>query len=147
MPGLIGLPELRIENFWRLPELGIKFHHKGFKFAPGWIALHGDESGTSQNSGQTARMLSQKTGLNVVCGHTHRFGMQPVTQSIHGVVTRTLYGIEVGHAMRLDKAGYAKTHNWQQGWVAFRHEGNITHPVMMPVTSKSFSFEGKVYSW
>ena len=147
MPGLIGLPELEIENFWRLPELGIKFHHKGFKFAPGWIALHGDEAGLSTNAGQTARMLSQKTGLNVCSGHTHRMGMQPVTQSIHGVITRTLWGIEVGNAMRMNKAGYMKTHNWQQGWVAFQHDGNTLHPVMMPVMNKSFTFEGVVYKW
>ena len=147
MPGLIGLPELEIENFWRLDEVGAAFHKKGYRFAPGWIALHGDEGGTSQNAGQTARQLAQKTGLSVICGHTHRFGMQPVTQSIHGKVTRVLYGVETGHAMQLTKAGYTKTHNWQQGWVAFMHDGNVTHPILMPVTNKSFTFLGKVYKW
>lgn len=147
MPGLIGLPELEIENFWRLPELGIEFHHHGFEFAKNWIALHGDEAGTSQIAGTTSKNLVLKTGLNVVNGHTHRLGMVPTTFSVHGKVTRTLIGMEVGHAMDLRKASYAKTHNWQMGWAAFRHDGNVSHPVLMPVINKSFTFEGKVYSW
>jgi len=147
LPGLIGLPELEIENFWRLPSMGIKFHHHGFKFAPGWIALHGDEAGTSQIAGMTSKGLVQKTGLNVVNGHTHRLGLVPTTYSVHGKVTRTLFGVEVGHAMDLRKAQYTKTHNWQMGWAALIHDGNVSHPVIMPVQNKSFTFEGKVHKW
>lgn len=147
MPGLIGLPELEIEHFLRLHELGITFHHHGFAFARGWIALHGDEAGVSQIAGTTAKNLVVKTGLNVVCGHTHRLGLVPHTTSIHGKVTRTLFGVEVGHAMDVRKATYTRTHNWQQGWVAFRHEGNVSIPIVMPVVNKSFTFEGRVYRW
>ena len=147
MPGLIGLPELELENFWRLPDLGISFHPHGFQFAKDWIALHGDESGISQIAGMTSKNLVLKTGLNVVNGHTHRLGLVPTTYSVHGKVTRTLIGMEVGHAMDLRRASYVKTHNWQQGWGAFRHDGNVSHPILMPVVKRSFTFEGTVYTW
>lgn len=149
LPGLVGLPELEIENFWKLPELGIKFHHRGFEFARDWIALHGDESrGISQNAGTTAANLAaKKVGKNVVCGHTHRMGLVPTTFSMHGKITRTLFGVEVGHAMDVSQAKYLHHHNWQQGWAAFVHDNTSTFPVLMPVVNKSFSFEGEVFSW
>jgi len=31
LPGLLSLPELEIESFWRLPELGITFHRDGYR--------------------------------------------------------------------------------------------------------------------
>jgi len=34
MPGLSGLPELELENFWRLPELGITHHRKALRLHP-----------------------------------------------------------------------------------------------------------------
>lgn len=148
LPGLMGLPELELENFLRLPENGITLHKHGWEFAPGWIAMHGDESGTSQVSGSTAAGLCRKTGLNVVCGHTHRLGMQPYTTSAGGKITRTLFGIEVGNAMRLSDAKYTKgIANWQQGWCVFHIEGKAVHPTIIPVIGKSFTYLGSVYSW
>ena len=146
-PGLLGLPELGLREFFRLDDLGITFHENGWRFAPGWIALHGDEAGASQISGQTARGLSTKTGLSVVCGHSHRLGMIPTTLSVNGVVTRTQFAIEVGHAMDLRKATYAKTHNWQQGWCVLHIDGKTVTPELIPVVNKGFTIMGKRYSW
>jgi hypothetical protein len=55
LPGLIGAPELEIENFLRLPELGIKYHKKPYEI-PGtnWIMVHGDEQSTKPQGGITA---------------------------------------------------------------------------------------------
>ncbi len=39
LPGLIGLPELTIERFLRLDELGIKYHHKPYQFHEDWVKL------------------------------------------------------------------------------------------------------------
>jgi hypothetical protein len=147
-PGFIGLPELEIEQFWRLDDLGIKFHREGYR-VPGtdWIVLHGDESGVSQVAGQTAANLVKKVGLSVACGHTHRLGLQPYSFSVHGKVTRTLFGFEVGNLMDIRKATYAKTHNWQQGFGLLYVDGKKVHPVPVPIVNKSFIVEGERYSW
>jgi hypothetical protein len=147
LPGLLGLPEIELQNFLRLPELGITFHEEAFHVAPGWVAMHGDEAGVSQIAGQTAQGLSKKVGLSVMCGHTHRLGLQPYTQSVNGKATRTLYGFEVGNLMDMTKASYAKTHNWQQGFGLLYVDGNRVYPQPVPIVGKSFVIEGMCYSW
>lgn len=147
LPGMLGLPELELENFLRLPELGITFHREAFHVAPGWVAMHGDEAGLSQIAGQTAQGLSKKVGLSVVCGHTHRLGLQPYTQSVNGRTTRTLYGFEVGNLMDMGKAKYARTHNWQAGFGLLYVDGNRVYPQPIPIVGKSFVIEGVCYSW
>ncbi len=42
-PGLLGLPELQLENFLGLDELEIKYHKDPYELAPGWLLMHGDE--------------------------------------------------------------------------------------------------------
>ena len=147
LPGLLGLPELELQNFLRLPELGITFHNEAFRVAPGWVAMHGDEAGVSQVAGQTAAGLCKKVGMSVVCGHTHRMGLQPYTTSVNGRVTRTLWGFEVGHLMDMRKAKYAKTHNWQQGFGLLYVDGNTVTPHPVPITNRSFVVEGEQWSW
>ena len=147
MPGLVGLPELELENFWGLKELGITHHPKGFEVAPGWLALHGDESGTSQNAGSTAAGLVKKTGMNVVCGHTHRLGLVPYTTGIYGGNMNTLYGMEAGNLMDPLKVSYAKTFNWQQGFSILYVDGADVFPVSVPIINKSFVVEGEMFSW
>ena len=63
------------------------------------------------------------------------------------VVTRTLWGMEVGHAMSYKKVTYLRTMNWQQAWAVLYPTGNTYTPMLMPVVGKSFTFEGKRYSW
>ena len=113
IPSLDSLPELSLENFMRLPELGIRFHPKGLRIKD-WLFIHGDEGRTSQVGGMTAVANTRATGLNICQGHTHRAGLVPTTQSFMGQVTRTLWALEVGHAMDLRRALYTKTHQWQR---------------------------------
>ena len=148
LPGLLGLPEIELKNFLRLPELGIAFHEQAFTTAaPGWAIMHGDEAGVSQIAGQTGQGLSKKVGLSVLCGHTHRLGLQPYTQSVNGKATRTLYGFEVGNLMDMKKATYAKTHNWQQGFGILYVDGQTVTPCPIPIEKKSFVVEGVQYRW
>jgi hypothetical protein len=147
LPGLLGLPELELRNFLRLDDLGITFHEEAFRVAPGWVVMHGDEAGVSGVPGQTAWGLTQKVGLSVACGHTHRLGLRPHTQSVNGKVTRTLYGLEVGCLMNFKDAKYAKTHNWQQGFGILYVDGQKVTPCAIPIDKKSFVVEGKRYSW
>jgi hypothetical protein len=147
LPGLLGLPELTLPNFLRLPELGIEYHEEAFNVAPGWVVMHGDEAGVSQVPGQTAFGLTQKVGLSVACGHTHRLGLRPQTQSVNGRVTRILYGMEVGCLMDFKQAKYTKTHNWQQGFGILYVDGKKVSPSPIPIENKSFVVEGHRYSW
>ena len=147
LPGLMGVPELELENFLRLPELGITFHKQAFRVAPGWCVMHGDESGLSQIAGQTAAKLAQKVGLSVACGHTHRLGLRPETQSVNGRVTRTIWGFEVGNLMDMRKALYAKTHNWQQGFGMLLIDGKTVTPLPIPITDRQFVVDGVQYKW
>lgn len=147
IPGLMGLPELELENFWRLPELGISYHKEAINVAPGWVVMHGDEAGLSQTAGQTAAGLVKKVGLSVACGHTHRLGLQPFTTGVNGRHTRTLFGFEVGNLMDMRKALYMKTHNWQQGFGYLTVMGKTVTPHPVPIINRSFIVDGEQYTW
>ena len=147
LPGLLGLPELQLKNFLKLDELGIIYHEEAFRVAPGWVVMHGDEAGVSQVPGQTAWGLTQKVGMSVACGHTHRAGIRPHTQSVNGKITRILYGMEVGNLMDMKQAKYAKTHNWQQAFGILYVEGNKVSPSLIHIDNRSFVVEGSRYSW
>lgn len=147
LPGLMGVPELELQNFLRLPELGITFHEEAFRVAPGWCVLHGDEAGLSQEAGKTALNLAKKVGLSVACGHTHRLAVKPETMGVNGNITRTLYGFEVGNLMDMKKARYAKTHNWQQGFGVLYVDGKRVTPYPVYINNRSFVLEGEQYSW
>jgi len=147
LPGLLGLPELELRNFLKLDSLGITFHEEAFRVAPGWVVMHGDEAGVSQIPGQTAWGLTQKVGMSVACGHTHRLGLRPHTQSVNGKVTRTMYGMEVGNLMDMKAATYTKTHNWQQGFGILYVDGQKVTPSLIPIDKRSFVVEGKRYKW
>jgi hypothetical protein len=148
LPGLLGLPELSLVNFLRLPELGITFHEEAFNVAPGWVVMHGDEAGVSQVASSTAAGLTKKVGMSVACGHTHRLGLQPFTTSVNGKVTRTLWGFEVGNLMDLKSAKYTKgIANWQQGFGILYVDGKHVQPVPVPIQQRSFVVEGERYKW
>jgi predicted phosphodiesterase len=146
-PGLMGIPELQLENFLRLPELGITYHKKPMPIAPNWIAVHGDHGRISQIAGQTALKQALQHGKSVVCGHTHRLGLTHATEASGGVIGRILTGLEVGNSMQFSKAHY--THgsaNWQQGFGLLYVDGRNVTPVAVPVQRDgSFIVEGKRY--
>lgn len=147
-PGLLGAPELEIENFLRLPELGVTYHRKPWQVAPNWLLLHGDEGSVNQTGGQTALGLAKKTGMSVVCGHTHRAGLLHYTESYAGVTNRTIWGLEVGNLMDQKKAGYLKAGiaNWQQAFGILYTEGKKVTPSLIPIHNDgSFIVEGKVW--
>lgn len=145
--GLMGLPELQLENFLRLNDLGITYWKKPMPIAPGWVAVHGDHGRISQVAGQTALKQALQHGKSLVCGHTHRLGVSSVTEASGGIVGRILTGFEVGNLMDFKKAHY--THgsaNWQQGFGLLYVDGKNVTPVSVPVAKDgSFIVEGKRY--
>lgn len=151
-PALEGLDELRLERLLRLDDLGIQFHRKPYEFRPGWFLMHGDEAGLSQIPGATAVALAKKVGGSVACGHTHRMGLIPSTESVGGIQGRTVFGFEAGCLMDLSKAAYlepkAGSANWQVGFGVLYSDdkGRSTPvPVYMDPRDGSFIFEGRVW--
>lgn len=147
-PGLISLPELELPNFLRFPDLGVTYHSKPYELVPGWLLMHGDEGNVSQNGGTTALNLAKRTGMSVVCGHTHRMGLVHHSESFSGVPTRTLWGMEVGNLMDAKQASYLKggISNWQQGFGVLWQDGKKVTPQIIPINKDgSFSFLGKVW--
>jgi len=145
-PGLLGLPELNLETFLKLDELGIKYHRKPFNLAPGWILLHGDEGNVSHTGGLTALGLAKKAGVSVVCGHTHRLGLSHFTQSYMGGKAHTVWGLEVGNLMDSKNALYIKggLFSWQQGFGILYVDGNTVTPSIIPINKDgSFYVHGK----
>lgn len=148
-PGLLDLPELGLRSFLRLDDLGITLHNKPWQFAPDWFLMHGDEGGLYQDAGRTALNLAKKIGASVVCGHTHRLGISPDTDSVNGKVLRTKVGFEVGTLMDMSKADYvikqAGAANWQLGFGVLYIDGAHVAPVpvLMDPRSGEFVFEGR----
>ena len=148
LPGLLGAPEFELENFLRLNDLGITYHQKPWEVAPNWVLLHGDEGTTSQTGGQTALGLAKKTGKSVVCGHTHRAGLLHYSESLAGVPTRTIWGLEVGNLMDQKKASYLKAGiaNWQQAFGILYIDGKKVTPQLIPIHKDgTFVVNGKVW--
>jgi hypothetical protein len=146
-PGLVGAEEFTLPAFLRLEQLGITFHKEAWQFAPGWLAMHGDEAGLSQIAGQTAAGLTKKTGMSVICGHTHRLGYQPTTYGVNGRVTRVLHGVECGNLMDMKQALYARTHNWQSGFAVMHVDGKTVHPELVPIVNRSFTVMGERFTY
>ena len=147
-PSLLGLPELDYPKFMGFDELGIKFHRKPFEFLPNWVLVHGDEGSLNRNAGGTAAGLANKFGANVVCGHTHRLGLQGLSQGFKGRF-KTLWGFEVGNLMDSRQASYLKagSANWQGGFGIIEVNGKNVTCIPVPVNQDgSFTIYGKIYS-
>ena len=150
LPGLMGVPELEYEEFFKHKDLGITFHKKPYEFAPGWVLAHGDEGGISKNAGTTAMNLAKKYGKSTVIGHTHRQGMVSETQMLAGKVTSTLTGVETGHLINTRSPGMAYTRgsaNWQAGFCVTYQDGKKVTTVLVPIHGQSFTVESEVYRW
>jgi predicted phosphodiesterase len=129
-PGLADDPDLQLPRYMRYDDLGITYHRSMYEFAPGWLLAHGDEGGLSQEPGKTALRLAQRAGKSIVCGHTHRAGLQPYTTAYSGKHVSTIYGMEVGCLMELKQASYLKSGgaNWQLAFGIHHVDGKNVSP-------------------
>lgn len=139
---------LSTESLFGLDDLGVRYERDIYEFAPDWCVAHGDEGPLSNKAGETALKLSSRVGKSVVCGHTHRAGLIPQTESFNGRPVRTLFGLEVGNWMNMNEATYLKGGfaNWQCafGWIEVSNLRVQPHLVFISQTG-SFTFRGE--SW
>ena len=131
-PGLLGLPELELENFLRLPQLGITYHKEPFELAPNWLLVHGDESNVQPTAGATALGLAKRSGMSIVSGKT-----------------RTVWGMEVGNLMDYKHARYIKAglFTWNKGFGLLHVDGQTVMPQLVPIVNNSFTVNGRVWRW
>jgi len=146
-PALDGLPEMEYSAFMRFESLGIQYHDHPVEVAPGWLLVHGDEGGLIQTAGGTAMNIAKKSGFSIVCGHSHRMGIQHYHHAFSGSVTRELWGFEVGHLMDMEKALYLKGGfgNWQSGIGVLAVDGDNVTPIAVPFHNHRAYFDGKTY--
>jgi len=132
----------------KLDELGIKYHYEPYELAPNWILVHGDEGNVQPTAGATALGLAKRSGVSVVCGHTHRMGLTHFTQSWAGR-SKTVWGMEVGHLMDVKHARYIKAglFTWNQGFGILRVDGQNVYPQLVPIVNNSFVVDNKVWRW
>ncbi len=148
-PALEGLRDLTIEHQLRFHDLGITYTRGLVDLAPGWVMAHGDEGPLSSIPGQTAIKLARKVGKSVVCGHSHRSGITAESVGYNGR-TSTLWGVDCGHMMALEKASYLKTGggNWQQSAGCILYvDRQFVQPHLIPATNGRFIVEGQRYGW
>ncbi|MEV6638068.1 hypothetical protein AB0M54_45835 [Actinoplanes sp. NPDC051470] len=147
-PGLLGLKALTVPSLLEFERLNVIYHEQPYELAPGWLLAHGDEAGGSTPvPGGVAMRLARKWGKSVVCGHTHKFGMQHDHSTVNGKVTRPLFGMEVGNFMDFKAAHYLKagSANWQQGFGILYVDGKTVTPTLVPIAGGKFVVEGRQY--
>jgi len=135
-PAFNSLKSLEIEELLGYNSIGVTYLHRMHELLPGWVMAHGDEGKLSQTPGSTALSLAKRLGKSVVCGHTHRVGLQHETVGFYGK-THTLFGLEIGHMMDMRQAEYlsAGTANWQQGIGILIEDNKKVVPYAVPVVN------------
>lgn len=147
-PGLLGLRQLTIPSLLQFDEVGVQYHEEPYELAPRWLLMHGDEGSLIKTPGGTAMGLARKTGYSVVCGHTHRAGIQH-DHDVWGSKLRTeRFGMEVGNLMNRKSADYLKAgiDNWQQAFgILYVNGRNVTPSLIFIKGDGSFVVEGVRY--
>ena len=148
-PALDSVRELQYERLLRYADLDIDYHKRMWSFAPGWLLAHGDEGSLVHTPGGTAQALAKRTGHSIVCGHTHKAGIQHSHQGFGGKITHPSWAIECGHLMDMAKASYlpAGHGNWQQAFAILHIDGGRVHPQLVLIHDGSFVVEGQEYYW
>jgi predicted phosphodiesterase len=133
-PAFSTLDTLKIEELLGYSSLNIQYLHKFKELLPGWVMAHGDEGRAIQVPGSTAMSLAKKLGKSVVCGHTHKLGLQHETTGLYGR-NKTIYGLEVGHLMDMKQASYLTSGiaNWQQGIGILVEKNRKVTPYAVPI--------------
>jgi hypothetical protein len=150
-PALSGLRSLQYERLLDLESISVTYHDRPLEFAKGWVLAHGDEGSLSQAAGGTALGLAKKWGKSVVCGHTHRAGIQHSHLSLNGKISQHLFGLEVGHLMLYGNgksdADYLKagSANWQQAVAVIDVTGTHVQPTLIPIFNRRVMWEGKTF--
>ena len=131
---LLHLDELGIE-FIRPEHEGDNYEHAEYWITDTLVAIHGDKSK------RAAKAEAIKVGASVVCGHTHRQIVEPISKwSRHG--RQQLLAMECGTMREIDKsAGFAKRPDWHPGFGVAALYKDGTHDL------EAVRWDGKYLTW
>lgn len=146
-PALASLRDLQYERILGYDALNVTYHERIWEFTKGWALAHGDEGSLIATPGGTALNLAKRTGLSIVCGHTHKAGIQHHHTGVNGRTNTRLFGVEVGNMMDMKKAKYLKSGgaNWQQAFGILYIDKGVVTPHVIPIINRSFVVEGQRY--
>lgn len=146
-PALSGLRSLEYETLLGYEELGIDFKRQPYEFVKGWVLAHGDEGSLIRTPSGTAMNLARRWNRSVLCGHTHKLGLQHDHGSMNSKINDLRFGLEVGHLMDMKKATYLKggSANWNAGFAVLEVDGGRTFPTLVPVVGGRFRLDGRTY--
>jgi hypothetical protein len=147
-PGLMGLKALEVPSLLDFEKYGVTYHEEPYEIAPGWLLAHGDEGGSSRMPGGTALALARKWGYSVVCGHTHKLGIQHEHMAVNSRLVKERFGFEVGNLMDLKSASYLKAGhaNWNQGFgILYVDKNRVTPAPVFIKPNGTFVVEGRTY--
>jgi hypothetical protein len=147
-PGLMGLKALEVPSLLDFEKYGVTYHEEPYEIAPGWLLAHGDEGGSSRMPGGTALSLARKWGYSVVCGHTHKLGIQHEHMAVNSKLVKERFGFEVGNLMELKSAHYLKAGhaNWNQGFgILYVDKNRVTPAPVFIKPNGTFVVEGRTY--
>lgn len=136
-PALSGLRGFTLRELLGLDDLEINLQAQPYKFAPGWVAIHGSKLGAY--AGASAMKMVKTLGLSVVQGHSHRAGI------ISETTDKTRTGVEFGHISDIRKASYLPlgSANWQMACGVLNVNGSRVHPEVIPIAPNgSFQYCG-----
>lgn len=153
-PALHSLRALDYATLMGYDELEITVNYAPTAIAPGWLMMHGDEGGASVSAGGTALGLAKKVNRSVICGHTHKQGIQHWHGASAGKINQYLHGFECGHLMSMkladiNQGGYLKFGgaNWQAGFGLLEVTGKgTTLPTPVPIIKNQFIVGGREYA-
>lgn len=156
-PAFRTLRGLDYAELMQFDRLGITYARQPMEVYPNTLLAHGDEGSMIKTPGGTAMGLARKWGMSTITGHTHKLGWQHDNDSVNGLITRPLWGFEVGHLMNFgggdSSASYLKagSANWQMGFGIIKYDKRrgIVQPIPVPIdpVSRSFIVDDIVWSW
>lgn len=116
-PAFASLEGLKIENLLQFNEFQVQRVGRYHPVSGRWMSCHGDVAASlSTSPGGTALGIAKRTGYSIVCGHTHRLGVQSYSTGIGS--TELVVGFEVGHLQDVSTATYIEhgSPDWQLGF-------------------------------
>lgn len=118
--------KLTCEKVWGFDTLGfeyIEYEDRPKHFVGDFYVHHG--VAVSEHSGESVRKDTEKFGVSIIRGHSHRMSMN---HRDFPLLNKTITGVELGHMMDIHGVGasYDNVHNWRAGFAVGYIEDGAT---------------------
>lgn len=144
-PALSKLRSLSLSTLIGLERHHVSYVSGPYEFTPGTVAVHGHERAYSSVPGKYGLQRAVEYNANVIYGHTHTPLL--VTTAVGcDEERRSLWAMNVGHAMDMSKATYLEDGyaTWCQAFGIVTHDFTTgrTQPELVMAEGGNFWFDG-----